>query len=137
MNEKKCIKCNNEKEVDEFPFRNRIKDIRHNVCKECWKEIRKISYEKDKSITKNRNKRNKIRNKEWYREYKSKLKCNRCPETHIACLEFHHSDPTKKEFNVSIQIRGTYSIEKIKKEIEKCEVLCANCHRKLHYIENI
>lgn len=46
-------------------------------------------------------------------------------------LEFHHTDPTKKEFNVSSKghCRGW---EKVKQEIEKCILLCANCHRELH-----
>lgn len=46
-------------------------------------------------------------------------------------LEFHHIDPTKKEFGLS-QIRLCKMSEKIKKELDKCELLCANCHRELH-----
>lgn len=132
MDKKICGKCKIEKSINEFSFKNKRKNIRHNACKDCWKEIRKISYEKDKSVTRKRNRRNKNKNQKWYNEYKSNLRCNRCPETHISCLEFHHNDPTEKEFNVSTLI-GTYSIEKIREEIEKCEVLCANCHRKHHY----
>lgn len=135
MNNKICSKCKIEKDIDEFPFKNKEKNVRHSACKECWKEIRKKSYNKDKKITRDRNKRNKNKNVEWYREYKSNLKCNRCPENHIAYLEFHHSDSEKKEFNVLTLIRSTYSIKKILIEIEKCEVLCANCHRKLHFNE--
>ena len=46
-------------------------------------------------------------------------------------LEFHHIDPTKKEFGLS-QIRLCKMNEKIKKELDKCDLLCANCHRELH-----
>jgi len=68
----------------------------------------------------------------WYRDYKSTLKCNRCPENDPICLDFHHKEG-KKEVIISrmIYVKG-WSIEHMKKEIAKCEVLCANCHRKEH-----
>ena len=43
-------------------------------------------------------------------------------------LHFDHIDMENKEFDVSEMVRMWFSIEKIKKEIEKCQVLCANCH---------
>jgi len=81
----------------------------------------------------------KIANKRWadkkveeFKELKANLQCARCGENHIACLEFHHTDPTKKEGNVS-QMAKKLSTKKLLEEIEKCIVLCANCHRKEHY----
>ena len=133
MSKKICLRCKNEKELDEFPFRNTEKNIRHGICKECWKDVRKESYKKNKKTTLIRNKRNKQRNVEWYNDYKSKLKCSKCAENHPACLEFHHDDPNEKEFNVSELIRTTYSIERILEEIEKCTIFCSNCHKKYHY----
>lgn len=65
------------------------------------------------------------------REYKGG-KCvicgyNKCSDA----LEFHHLDPKKKDFGLSV--RGlTRSWKKIKKEIEKCVLICANCHREVH-----
>ncbi len=53
---------------------------------------------------------------------------NKC----LSALEFHHIDPLKKDFNIS-QFRTT-SFESIKKELDKCDLLCANCHREIHYI---
>lgn len=74
--------------------------------------------------------------REWFRAFKASLKCSRCPENHPACLEFHHKDSTKKEIEVTKAVfSNRWSIKRILEEIEKCEVLCCNCHRKLHYNE--
>lgn len=65
------------------------------------------------------------------REYKGG-KCmicgyNRCPDA----LDFHHTDPRKKEFGLAVG-GLTRSWDKIKKEIDKCVLICANCHREVH-----
>lgn len=61
-----------------------------------------------------------------------KKKCERCGETHSACLEFHHLDPSVKEHGFS-RIHQLNSKPKIEEELAKCIVLCANCHRKEHH----
>src|SRR5690606_8656257 len=94
---------------------------------------RKKCYENNKNSFKKRNQRTNERNSNWFNEYKKTLKCLLCPESDIATLDFHHIDSTKKDVSVSNMIGSTYSIERIKKEIEKCVVLCSNCHRKHHY----
>ena len=68
-------------------------------------------------------------------EYKATLRCD-CGENHIACLDFHHVTGDK-EFNISDGTRNGYAYDKILKEIEKCIVICANCHRKLHHEERL
>jgi transcription elongation factor Elf1 len=70
---------------------------------------------------------------EFYNQLKATSECARCGENHLATLEFHHRDPQKKEFNLAQAVANGYSIEKIKKEVAKCTVLCANCHAKEHY----
>ena len=57
---------------------------------------------------------------------------NKYPEV----LEFHHKDPSQKEFGIG-QNGLTRSWEKVKAEIEKCNLLCANCHRELHVEERL
>lgn len=66
-------------------------------------------------------------------ELKRTLKCNRCPENHPACLEFHHTDPNEKSFTISSGLSSGMSISRLLEEAAKCEVLCSNCHRKHHY----
>jgi len=70
--------------------------------------------------------------KEWLMEYKRTLNCEVCGENHPACLEFHHIDPQAKEFEIG-RMRAKSSWTKLKDEIAKCRVLCANCHRKEHW----
>lgn len=69
----------------------------------------------------------------FYNQLKENLECARCGENHPATLQFHHRDPQKKDFNLSESIRQGYSAERIKREVAKCTVLCANCHAKEHY----
>ena len=59
--------------------------------------------------------------------YKFKIEsgCSRCPEKRPNCLQFHHLDPSIKEFTIASKRTG---LEKIVKEISKCIVLCGNCH---------
>jgi predicted HNH restriction endonuclease len=52
---------------------------------------------------------------------------DRCP----AALEFHHLDPARKDFSISSD-GSTRSWDRVKKEIEKCILVCANCHREVH-----
>ena len=50
---------------------------------------------------------------------------------YIGALEFHHLDPNQKDF--SIGSKGyTRSFDKVKKELDKCICVCANCHREIH-----
>ncbi len=88
-------------------------------------KIKKIEYRR----------RTKRKEKGWFEDYKKTLKCeicgyNNCPEA----LDFHHKNGENKEFNIT---KGFYKFgkEKILEEIEKCVVLCSNCHRELHYRE--
>jgi hypothetical protein len=131
-----CCRCKNEKEEEEFTFKNKKKNIRNKTCKFCFKEIRKKWYEKYKKRIIAKNIANKQRNIKWFNEYRKNLKCVKCDENHPACLEFHHIDPKKKEYSVSMLIYGTYSIKTILNEINKCEVLCSNCHNKEHFKGN-
>lgn len=65
------------------------------------------------------------------REYKEERGCTYCPEDSFYCLDFHHIN-SDKEFNVSKMVSNGYSWDKILQEINKCVLVCANCHRKLH-----
>jgi hypothetical protein len=62
-------------------------------------------------------------------EYKGG-KCNICGYNRCAsAFDFHHLDPQEKDFTISAHMT---SWDRIKKEIDKCVLLCANCHREVH-----
>jgi len=71
------------------------------------------------------------RTRAWYRGIKSSIKCSRCNEDHPMCLDFHHIDPGVKENTVS-NMAAQRNMSGVLREISKCIVLCANCHRKEH-----
>ena len=59
-------------------------------------------------------------------------KCQNCGyDKCLGALEFHHLDPKEKDFSIS-QYGHTRSWEKLKTELDKCTLLCANCHREIH-----
>lgn len=96
------------------------------------RQYRRTWYEKNRAQAINKTKQRRQAIVAWMREYKSQLSCTSCPESHPACLDFHHLDPSTKDFSIGVSARGM-SLTKIKEEIAKCVVLCSNCHRKIHY----
>ncbi len=109
---KTCVKCYNE--YEEALFYNRSKNRKRNECKYCWNEITK---------------QNQLKIKLEMIQYKGG-KCSNCGyNKHYSALEFHHIDPNKKE----IEPAKATSFLRIKDELDKCILLCANCHREVHY----
>jgi hypothetical protein len=69
----------------------------------------------------------------WVYRVKGRRGCTRCDEDDPACLDFHHVDEDEKEMQVGRMVTHGYGRDRISEEMEKCVVLCANCHRKEHY----
>lgn len=62
--------------------------------------------------------------------------CVKCGyNEHIEVLEFHHRDPFLKEFEISKVRNSAVGFDRLKAEMDKCDVICPNCHRWLHYCE--
>ena len=66
---------------------------------------------------------------------KSRRGCTECCETHPACLDFHHVDATEKHNNLARMVDESRPYAVLDAEMAKCEVLCSNCHRKMHWNE--
>lgn len=97
----------------------------------CVKVYRKQHYEDNKQYYKDKARAYRQAGREYLNEYKSKLICSKCGENRWWLLDFHHTNPSEKDCEVTKLIDAP---NKLKKELEKCIVLCSNCHRHLHYI---
>jgi hypothetical protein len=96
---------------------------------------KKRQIEKKEEITKyNREWNQNHPNKRFVEEYKKNHPCELCGYSDPRALEFHHRNPEDKEFLVSSACR--VGIDELKEEMAKCMVICANCHRILHFDEN-
>lgn len=59
--------------------------------------------------------------------------CNKCGyNKNMAALEFHHRDERDKSFSLDLRAFSNNSLVKLQSEVNKCDLLCANCHREHH-----
>jgi len=159
MKYKICKICNVEKILNDFPYSNKELNLYRTECKECYSNKRKQkreqnldnareygrnNYKKNKENVINSVKEYRLNNKEktkiWSKNYrlrenkkwedfKNTLECEHCGENDGCCLEFHHINPENK-LGVISKLR--FFKYKLQEELNKCIVLCSNCHRKLH-----
>ena len=117
INEHKCSKCGEIKSPENF-YSKTDANCKYAECKTCISQRTRLRHRKIKQQAV---------------EYKggSCVKCGY--NKSISALDFHHRDPSKKEFGIN---RGQgRSFETIKHELDKCDLLCANCHREIHESE--
>lgn len=116
-----CKVCKEEKLKTEFSIiRKKNRPIsEHSYCKEC---LYKDTLKRRRDF------------KQQCIDYKGN-KCSICGYNKcMAALDFHHIDPTQKDFNIS-KARVCSPNDKIKLELDKCLLICSNCHRELHFNE--
>ena len=127
MTSKKCRCCHKEKDYTEF-YNSGKKTIEGVFIKDTLCKVCKKKYKRDR-----------VRGiRDFIRDYKKDLKCSSCgysKETHEnftpRALEFHHTS-NDKDFTIGNAASKGLSIKVIKKEINKCIVLCSRCHAELH-----
>lgn len=62
------------------------------------------------------------------------MKCEKCGyNKNLAALCFHHINENEKSFNLGSREFASMSMETLRNEIDKCQILCHNCHMELHY----
>lgn len=83
---------------------------------------------KDIKLRRNKEHRIKIINFSW--RYRRFCGCKICGEKDPVVLEYDHRVGTTKLYNVSDMMINKFSMKLIKEEIRKCDILCANCHRR-------
>ena len=119
METKKCSKCGVEKPLTEYHkngFDSKGNQKYRGYCKTCANKLETERYWK---------KRNFIDNQ--------RHACEKCGETRIHVLDFHHINPDEKNFTIGALKKGSEEI--LLAEIQKCVCLCANCHRDFHHLE--
>lgn len=136
---KTCLKCKIEKPLSEFSVNKGTSDGRFTYCKLCQSKYVKDYYKNNpekriERISKNKIlKDNKIECALIYVEaFLRANPCVDCGEDDWVVLEFDHVRG-EKSFNLTQMIFGGYKLDRIIEEIEKCDVRCANCHRKVTY----
>jgi hypothetical protein len=72
---------------------------------------------------------------EWVDNYKTSIGCEHCGIQDNRCLQLHHRETETKKHSVAKLIGKGYVFKTVKTEVEKCEVLCANCHSIHHHEE--
>lgn len=76
-----------------------------------------------------------IEKRRWFIEFINNACCCDCQEKDRRCLEFHHL--RDKLFKISYLITSGHSLDFLKEEINKCIIVCANCHRRRHGGRNV
>lgn len=127
-----CSKCKKSKPEIDFNFRCKDKKIRQMQCRKCTNKASKNHYYKNKnSYIKRKRIREKVinilHNQKIY-DYLMQNPCVDCGATNPIILEFDHVRGAKTA-EVSVLIGRGCCWETIKKEIEKCEIRCSNCHK--------
>jgi hypothetical protein len=130
---RRCYDCGEIKPIAEFAFHNKAKGTRQGRCRKCHAAYRRDHYlrNRDTYITQEvaRIKRYRDENRPLLREYLRAHPCVDCGETDIVLLDFDHRDPaTKRYLVVVLALHKPWS--RVLAEIAKCDVRCANCHRR-------
>jgi hypothetical protein len=132
-----CTVCKEAKDTTEFFAKDKSKGWLHSQCKSCYKTKRLSFMEEhyakygDAYRARARIRKaaiKKIRQEQLY-EYLQGKACENCGFNDMRALDFDHQDPKTKRFGIARAITNCYAWEEILCEINKCKLLCANCHR--------
>ncbi len=131
---KVCPRCSLEKTNTLFFKNKNKKDGLSSFCRECQRIYQNDWYkshqkEQRARVSKNSKKYKDI-NQQGVYQYLLTHPCIICGEKDPIVLEFDHLNPEEKEATISVMSSSGISWERVKKEIDKCQILCANCHRR-------
>lgn len=116
---KECRYCHKQYPLSDFgvaaTYPNKV--YRRQKCRYCYRKTKRLLI---------------ARHRQWIESYKQERRCVKCGVADFLVLDFHHSGTDGKDFNIS-DFRYRAGFKKLKEEIQKCLLLCANCHRNVHY----
>jgi hypothetical protein len=128
---RRCGRCGETKPIDEFAWRRKSRGQRDNYCRACRAAYKQEHYalNREKYIANATRRRTALAadRAEFLVEFFASNPCVDCGETDPVVLEFDHLED--KAFNIAKGLRDR-SWGALLDEIAKCEVVCANCHRR-------
>lgn len=122
---KTCTLCHRELSVESFALKNKAKGSRNSYCRDCQNVRSRAHYYANKADYLERNKKREQELKNWISKLKDKP-CVDCGKSYPPYV-MHFDHLKDKEFNVSqgYRLKGHKAVLL---EIEKCDLVCANCH---------
>lgn len=135
---KTCSKCGNKKRPNQFYVKDGRTGKLHAQCKGCYQLHRQTYYSAHyRKYREDYLKRARLRREKLKAEFRKKMTdylsdktCVTCGESDIRVLELDHINPAKKSFTVSQAVKLERNWDEVISELEKCQILCANCHRR-------
>lgn len=126
-----CKHCGGYKPDHDFNFRDKAAGKYQRYCRDCQKKQMKDSYQRNKSHYVAQARARSRFYQQDYDSWKQQLTCVACGENTACCIELHHIDSSQKEGNPSLLFR-TLGRKRFFEELQKCAVVCSNCHKKIH-----
>ncbi len=130
---RRCALCRLNKHYSEFPRRNNIRKVPKSYCYSCQREYSRRHYRENLEYYALKRAESQIRyrsrNRARVNTFLADRRCVDCGEADPVVLEFDHVSGTKKA-NVSTLVAEVISWKRISEEMAKCEIRCANCHRR-------
>lgn len=130
---RRCGRCGNVKPLAAFAWRRTARGQYHNMCRPCHSAHHREHYlaNKQRYVDQARARKDDLRRErtEYLLHYFESHPCTDCGERDPVVLEFDHLDAEAKAFTIG-QALSDRNWRSILDEIEKCEVVCANCHRR-------
>lgn len=131
--QKLCARCRTLKPLADFSLRDRARGVLHTYCRACHAAWNREHYQRNRATYLAHAKRNnaayQLVNLEKVLAYFQDHPCVDCGERDPLVLEFDHRERTRKRIAVSNLLRYSTSPQ-VAVEIAKCDVRCANCHRR-------
>lgn len=128
-----CGDCKDFRRVVEFSYKYSERRVLQTYCKICQSRRSREHYQRNADAYKERIARNnqitRGENRRKLLEYLSHEACVDCGLTDMVALEFDHHDPTQKVRDVSTMVQKGFAWTTVLREMSKCDIVCANCHR--------
>ncbi len=130
---RRCTRCTELKPEAAFAMRRRHAATRFSYCRTCASVYRRSHYERHRETyiarAAEQKRATRLANRALICMYLQTHPCVDCGETDPVVLDFDHGGSTRKEMTIS-RMANNRSWESVLREVRKCQVRCANCHRR-------